>query len=254
MDSIDALITLENRILLLTKNYLAKEGWLNDQPVDSQGFTPWFTYPAIAYLRDIIDSSRRVFEFGSGYSSLFFATHAGSCHSVEHNADWANMLLTMNQNVNVEIVPEGDAAMEAAAPMLREFEQMGFNLPLSNDRGHNVYHGLLNAEFAGYASRICGRNKGYHDIVVVDGMARVLCGFLAAQMIRDDGVIILDNSDRWQYNALQSYLIDSGFGRIDFWGPGPLNNYAWCTSFFSRRFGILNYKVTRPAMSGDLGW
>ena len=92
------------------------------------------------------------------------------------------------------------------------------------------------------------------DIIVVDGMARQLCGFVAADVIKDDGFIILDNSDRWQYNSLQRYLVNKGFGRIDFWGSGPKNTVDWCTSFFSRKFLLNNLHVERPAGTGDLGW
>jgi hypothetical protein len=104
---------------------------------------------------------------------------------------------------------------------------------------------LVTNGFIGYASEIFVKPKGYYDIVVIDGMARVLTGFLAAKMVSDTGYIILDNSDRWHYNTLQKHLIEQGFGRIDFWGPGTGNYHAWCTSIFSKNFKIRNKSPER---------
>jgi len=51
--------------------------------------------------------------------------------------------------------------------------------------------------------------------------------YLAAEYVSEDGMIILDNSDRWQYNDLQHYLIQAKkVKRIDFQGLGPLNTYG----------------------------
>ena len=51
---------------------------------------PWFTYPAIEYLRQFDLSDRRVFEWGSGNSSIWFAQRTKAVHSVEHDRAWAD--------------------------------------------------------------------------------------------------------------------------------------------------------------------
>ena len=70
------------------------------------------------------------------------------------------------------------------------------------------------------------------DIIIVDGMNRALSGVLAAQKLNDNGIIILDNSDRPMYFPLKQYLSEMGFQEIPFVGPGPFNQYTWCTSLF----------------------
>ncbi|MDJ1471634.1 hypothetical protein [Xanthocytophaga flava] len=49
---------------------------------------PWFTYPAIEYLKQLDLSQKTVLEWGSGNSSLFFSSLAKKVYSIEHNADW----------------------------------------------------------------------------------------------------------------------------------------------------------------------
>lgn len=254
-DDLQAAIFWTNQLYKLGKNYLFREGWLNQKPIDGSGApTPWFTYPAITFLKDIITRDQRVFEYGSGYGTLFFNACVNTCVSVEHDSQWANKLTKTNKNL--QIIVQGEASHSAIEDdhILGGFLALALDSPISNNRNHNVEHGLLNQEFASYASQIARYDKGYFDIIVIDGMARNLCGFYAANLISNGGYIILDNSDRWQYNALQRYLVNSGFGRIDFWGPGPSNSWAWCTSFFSKNFRVKNTGVERPIGSGDLGW
>lgn len=49
---------------------------------------PWLTYPAIEYLRQLDFSDKRVFEYGSGASTLFWSGVARQIDSVEHVPDF----------------------------------------------------------------------------------------------------------------------------------------------------------------------
>jgi hypothetical protein len=72
---------------------------------------PWFTYPAIEYLRQLDLRNRRVFEWGSGNSSLFFARRSQQVHSVEHDRAWAERgTVGASPNLRVEwIAPDAYA-------------------------------------------------------------------------------------------------------------------------------------------------
>lgn len=244
----------ERRAVALAESYLVKNGWLNKFPCDEFGPTPWFTYPAIAFLKDIVSPKMRVFEYGSGYSTMFFNARAKEVVSVEHDPIWAQQLLRDNKAYDIRIRPLGYEQKADYSSVLYRFRAQGFGEPTLGDREQDIRHGLVNSEFLGYATELLTMPKGHFDLVVVDGMARLLSGFIAAESVADDGFIILDNSDRWQYNSLQAFLIEQGYGRIDFWGPGPINTYAWCTSFFSRRLAIDNQTPERPRGSGELGY
>ncbi|NVO13646.1 MAG: SAM-dependent methyltransferase [Rhodoplanes sp.] len=57
--------------------------------VDAQGEPlPWLTYPAIDFLDSLELRGRRVFEFGSGGSTLFWARRGATVCSVEHHVPW----------------------------------------------------------------------------------------------------------------------------------------------------------------------
>lgn len=231
--------------------YLQEHGYFNDDPSDKDGYTPWYTYPAIAFLKDILHPEHKVFEYGSGYSTLFFKDKVQELYTVEHDDAWAKKLVDHRPDLEIHVVPESANVHESSFDKIEHFKHH-FPQYRSNNDGHDRMHGLNNADFLGYASEIYERPKGHFDIIVVDGMARALCAYLAADMIKDDGIIILDNSDRWQYNFIQEYMIGQGFGRIDFWGPGHENYYAWCTSFYSKAFKIKNKNVLRPIKDGPI--
>lgn len=69
------------------------------------------------------------------------------------------------------------------------------------------------------------------DVVVVDGVEPRSDYLVAASELLDEkGVLVVDNSERVAYSAELSKL--SGLQRLDFFGIGPSNRYAWCTSVF----------------------
>src|SRR4051812_14868890 len=49
---------------------------------------PWITFPSIDMLRNKLNPSSRVFEYGGGGSTLFFLDNAGEVVTVEHDEEW----------------------------------------------------------------------------------------------------------------------------------------------------------------------
>jgi hypothetical protein len=231
--------------------YLQPNGWFNDYPCTDEGVTPWMTFPAINFLKDIISSDMKVFEYGSGYSTIFFNAHAGETVTVEHDIQWVERVKQFVPTATIHVIDQNAKVHDDAVPLVDEFIK-SFEQIRSEDRDHDVRHGLINNEFAGYASAIYNYPKDYFDIIVLDGMARALSGVLAVERAKDDALIILDNSDRWHYNPLQKYLIDKGYKRIDFWGPGWNNYNAWCTSFFFKNLSFKNNRLQRPEQEGPI--
>lgn len=231
--------------------YLQPNGWFNDCPMDEEGITPWMTFPAIAFLKDVLNKESKVFEYGCGYSTVFFNQFVGETVSVEHDMTWVDNVKINVPDAKIHVVDQNAKVHDDALPVVENFVKT-FSQIISDDRDHDVKHGLINNEFAGYASTIYNYPKGYFDVIVLDGMARSLSGVLAVEMARDDTLIILDNSDRWQYNPLQNYLVDKGFMRIDFWGPGWNNYHAWCTSIFCKNFNFKNNRLNRPQIEGPI--
>ncbi len=53
---------------------------------------PWYTYPAIEFINQLDLSGRKVFEWGSGNSSLYYAQHAREVISIESDRSWHDVI------------------------------------------------------------------------------------------------------------------------------------------------------------------
>ncbi len=171
---------------------------------------PWYTYPAIEYLSQFDYTNKKVFEFGCGYSSLFWARRAGKVISIEDNLDWFDK-------------------------WQKEFNEPNLNVKW-RDEGEI------------YEQAIFEENEKY-DVIVIDGKRRNFCAETAVKALNDGGMIILDDSDRVNTSAEYVKTIDilksADLLQVDFYGFCPMNNYTKTTSvFFSRNFNFESlYKV-----------
>jgi hypothetical protein len=241
-----------SHIVTFAYQYLQDLGWFDSELKDEDGYIPWYTYPAIAFLKDILDKEKHsVLEYGSGYSTLFYNSRVKELNSVDHNVEWAKKIVSIDNGLEISVADEGTVVAPDALPYVKHFIET-FPQVRSDNLSADMMHGLANHEFAGYASQIFYKPKGFYNVVVIDGMARALCAYLAVHMLEDDAIIILDNSDRWQYNNIHKFLIDQGYGRLDFWGPGHGAYAAWCTSIFSKQFPFKNNFVERKIIEGQL--
>lgn len=79
------------------KSFLRNIGWFRSykewRPVSKSGEPlPWLNYSCIYLLDQRVNNSMKVFEFGSGYSTLWFSKRVKQIVSVEHNSKWANII------------------------------------------------------------------------------------------------------------------------------------------------------------------
>jgi hypothetical protein len=61
-----------------------------DVPLESR--RPWWNYQATAYVERMLPARARVFEFGSGGSTLWFVDHGAEITTLEHSSDWAALV------------------------------------------------------------------------------------------------------------------------------------------------------------------
>ncbi len=223
--------------------YLTDEGWLTSierrASLNTVGPVPWITYPALKMLARIVKSEHRVFEYGAGNSSLWWSSRVAEIVTVEHDEDWHREILERSgpQNSLLHVPIDAPIAPTAGAA-LKPFFDSGIDEEPGPDPAQNLRAGRLSEPFSAFAATLLDYPEGYFDIVVVDGMARVLTAWLAARRVNPDGFIVFDNSDRDFYQAGDDALTEAGFRRIDFWGPGPINPYGWCTSIFTKNLEV----------------
>lgn len=234
----------------LENQYLTSSGWLRsveaNAALDRRGPVPWFTYPATRYLSGLVQPHWRVLEYGSGNSTRWWAAQVAEVVTVEHDPAWADAL-KRNLPSNVTLVEHvmDDLLTDESDQVLREewFPSGCFGVE-SSDPTRNYRAGLLDGAYRAYGAVGLAYPVGHFDVIIVDGMARVLTAWVAARQIAAGGLVVFDNSDRDEYAKGYEVLEASGLARIDFWGLGPINPYEWCTSIFVRDIATLKQKKT----------
>jgi hypothetical protein len=187
--------------LISLHDHLYDIGWFKSaqarMPVDKNGdVLPWFTYSMIWFLKAAVRSDMKVFEFGSGNSTLWWAKEVAHVTSVEHSLEWYSTLKPkVPSNVDYlycELVTDGEYCRTA-----------------------------LNTG-----------NK--YDVIVIDGRDRVNCAKNCLNALSDEGVIIWDNSDRVNYQEGYTFLTQNKLKRLDFYGLAPYSSIGHSTSIFYR--------------------
>jgi hypothetical protein len=144
---------------------------------------PWWTYGAIDAVEGWLaecDGAVRVFEWGSGASTIWLAKRAASVDSVEHFADFGAL-------IQAELEPFPHARLEIVVPVPSEAPAIG-----SQKEGHG------DLDFSAYVARI-HEVGGEFGLIVVDGRAREACLSAALEHLTPDGIIVFDNTMRRRY-------------------------------------------------------
>lgn len=141
---------------------------------------PWLVKGAVAWMEAFLRPEFRVFEWGSGGSTVWFAQRVAEVVTVEHQPKWAAALREMNLG-NVKIIERPD------------------DYP----------------DFHGYAGAI--DDEDLFDLILIDGAdgydggmagSRGRCTDHAPLHLRPGGAIVLDNSGSasnvWAVTLLQS--------------------------------------------------
>lgn len=171
----------------LSRGALAEYGFTRSYrqrvPVTASGAPlPWYTYGAIDFLERRLSPGLTVFEYGTGYSTLWYAERVARVVGVESDRDWAARLaprLPANAAITVE------------------------------------------TELDRYRNAILGAEDRF-DVVAIDGLSRPECAAAAVERLSGGGVLVWDNSDRAEFQAtLTTLLAPRGFRHIPFRGLVP---------------------------------
>ncbi len=192
---------------------------------------PWMTYDAIDFLRILTATKNmKVFEWGSGGSTLFFASRAEEVVTVEHDKEWGGYLkdeILKNEITNVSLnIIEGEP--------VADFSSLNQDNPddyISRDKNSK---GL---SFEKYVKHINRFNNCYFDIVVVDGRARSSCIKQAIPHIKKDGYLVVDNAERNYYLSPFPELNNTDkWEKTEFNGPVFFQHAFSKTIFFKKLF------------------
>lgn len=154
---------------------------------------PWWTYGAI----DVVDSflqglggQARIFEFGSGASTIWLAQRAAEVHAVEHDELWAGKVRSL-LDASPDLAAKVHLHVVPAAPSKH---------PAVPSRGR----GAAGLDFADYVDTI-RRVGGTFDLVSVDGRAREASLAAAVGRLRPHGMALVDDSQRRRYRSVMQH-------------------------------------------------
>lgn len=161
---------------------------------------PWLPFEVIDLLGARVGDGTKVFEYGGGGSTAWFADHVGATGrvvTVEHDPKWSRLLADKLA---------GEANVELLTPSA------------AND-------------FAAYVAAIDSYPDNFFDVVVVDGRERVRCFEHAVPKVKRGGLLILDDVDRRRYERAQR---DVDWPRQVFHGYAPCKDDVAHTAVFTR--------------------
>ncbi len=160
------------------------EGFSQDDAGDP---VPWMTYPAIEFLKNNLNKNHEIFEFGCGASTLFFSKRVKKVVGLETNPRWLGItnskLSQQCRNVEINLMEDG----------------------------------LTNVNYENFP-----KNSGQKfDLIIVDSLKRFQCATNSITALKAGGSIILDDSERKNYQKIFDFFAANNFTRQDFFGIAP---------------------------------
>jgi hypothetical protein len=160
--------------------------------------TPWTSQASIKAFEKILTRDMVGFEYGSGFSTMFFSKHLKHLTSVEHNEEWFRIIKTKLKdqginNVEYHLIPLNKTERNSEYTFYKDYRLTSKDFTI-----HKEYHD--------YFSFISTFNNEHFDFIIVDGRARVECCLNAIPKLKSGGLFVLDNSDRDRYKPVFKVL------------------------------------------------
>ena len=158
---------------------------------------PAMSNPAVHFLDTHLNNTHELFEWGSGASTFWFAERCKSVVSVEYFEEFYDVIKERNTYDNLELV------FQKPDNLCRK----GYIAKFSSARGFSFYN---------FAHTI--DQYSLFDVIVVDGRARNRCLDLAFSKLRQNGIIVYDDTNRKEYHDYMMKYADKFKKVFDFSG------------------------------------
>lgn len=159
---------------------------------------PWWTYEAIAKVDAFIrerEGRVRVFEYGSGASTIWLARRCDSLTTVEHDPEWAALVEEMVK----------DADKLRCLPRLLVPEVPTSDAPRIGSRAPSGRR----LDFHDYVRSI--EQSGEFDLILIDGRAREACLTAALAHSAGNALILFDDAQRRRYREALRGVTSEGW-------------------------------------------
>lgn len=179
----------------LRNEYGFLESSRSDVPVNNKNqIIPMYTYPCYEWLDSIDWTDSKVYEFGTGYSTIWWQNKKADYYGVEDNKEWYDRIKKSGFKNKVKYEPD-----------LKKYIKTIYDYDFK------------------------------FDVIVIDGQVRFDCIKPALEKIKDNGMIIFDNSD-W-HKSCKEELDKTDLIPIHFHGFKPIHVDSETTScYIGRKF------------------
>jgi hypothetical protein len=150
---------------------------------------PWWSPETIDFVASILKSTDKIFEYGSGSSTLWFAKKVMSVHSVEHNERWYGVVK--------KCLPKNAILTHMPLPGIKRHLKRRL-------RGNNGLR--MRSSWRKYPEVIKQYSDKYFDFVCIDGRLRRLCSLNALSKVKPGGWFMLHDSNRFWYQCIVQQL------------------------------------------------
>ncbi len=200
--------------LVFAKDYFRWKRFLPPYQTPVGNAMPWVTFEAIRFMEKHLHRTMKVFEYGSGGSTLFLCKRVEEVISVEHDKRWFDTLREKIKTENIKkwkgflIEPKfvGETGTSNADAMQYRSSAQEF----------------LKYDFKTYCSYVDNYPYESFDWILVDGRARPSCLKHAIPKLKQGGYLLLDNSNREYYLENLPIDFDQRFKIVcDQSGPAP---------------------------------
>lgn len=150
---------------------------------------PWWTLDSMSLVDQFLTNrpGARVFEWGSGASTMWLEKRAAQVISVEYDSEWAKMMRPM--------IGSSTTLLEVPAT------------PSPTPEVPSQMWGHKDLDYRDYVAAI-DHVDGEFDLIVIDGRARSACLVHAMQRLSPDGLIVFDNTNRERYRPALDLVAD----------------------------------------------
>ena len=154
----------------------------------------WINFKALDYLNSYLQKSHKVFEYGGGGSTLFFAKRCAFVATVENDEAWFKIL---SETIAKTGFTGWEGFFQKGEPSTSQAPR-SIAIPEDYKSAAKGEEGL---SYEKYVNSIQKFPDQYFDVVLVDGRARPSCIATAVAKIKPGGLLVVDNMERPYYHT-----------------------------------------------------
>ncbi len=194
---------------------------------------PTLTKGAIEWIEQNVKTSWTVFEWGSGRSTIYWASKNIPAITIEHNKVWYDKTKTSIKKEgltsHLKLIP--GVPFMPTKYIISARQKKHSHLPEKYISSVSAY---VNQSFRNYAQAIDEYPNNHFDLVLVDGRARPSCIKHAIPKIKEGGFLILDNAppDRPRYNIAVRLM--KHWDYVSYHMTGTKEQNKWTTTIFKK--------------------